>query len=67
MGSGRIIFYFNPLNGQYLYPPFFPNYKAKEETLLFLRGHNSVKATLNFWQIPQIMFLTYPTIRKKMV
>ena len=31
MGSGRIIFYFNPLNGHYLYPPFFRNTKAKEE------------------------------------
>ena len=25
MGSGRIIFYFNPLNGHYLYPQFFRN------------------------------------------
>ena len=33
MGSGRIIFYFNPLNGHYLYPPFFRNTKAKEEKM----------------------------------
>ena len=28
-----LFFYFNPLNGHYLYPPFFRNTKAKEEKM----------------------------------
>ena len=34
----RIIYYFNPLNGHYLYPTFFPNTRAKEEKTPLSKG-----------------------------
>ena len=54
MGSGRIIFYFNPLNGHYLYPPFFRNTKAKEEKNWPLKwpwrgGKNRPPKFLAYW------------------
>ena len=33
-----IIFNFNPLNGHFLYPPFFPNTKAKEEKIGLIKS-----------------------------
>ena len=65
MGSGRIIFYCNPLNGHYLYLRFFPITRLKRKHSAFLRGNNSVMATHSFWQTPQIMFHRCPAIRKK--
>ena len=43
---------------------FFPITRLMRKHSCFLRGLNSVITTLNFNQTPQIMFLTYPAIRK---
>ena len=41
MSFGRFILNWNPKNGHYFYPPFFPTITAKDENAHFLRGHNS--------------------------
>ena len=38
MSFGRVIFNFDPLNGHYLNPPFFPNTRAKEEKTPLSKG-----------------------------
>ena len=43
---------------------FFPISKLKRKRSGFLRGHKSVKATLNFCKTPQMIFLTCPAISK---
>ena len=50
MSFGRTIFNWNPLNRHYLYPPFFPDTKAKEENMA-LKG--APRATHGLYEKPK--------------
>ena len=57
---GGLFFNLNHLNGHS--PQFSPLITRLRRKKLILRGNNSMIAPLNFWQTPEIIFLTCPSI-----